>query len=85
VSWFLLYPQTGSLDIPHRQQDALSLEQPAIRYSDSGKHSNLFDETKWTECKLSVQDKDSWSVHEEERVAFEIKTDLIRAKGGGMA
>jgi hypothetical protein len=36
------------------------------------------------EYNLSVQNKESWSVHEEERVAFEIKTDLLTAEGGGV-
>jgi hypothetical protein len=32
----------------------------------------------------TVQIKDSWFVHEEERTAFEIKTDLVSAEEAGM-
>jgi len=28
--------------------------------------------------------KDEWSVHEEERIAFEIETDLVGDEEGGM-
>ena len=42
-----------------------------------------YNETDWTACKTSVQNKDLWSVHEEERIAFEIKTELAIVEGAG--
>jgi hypothetical protein len=43
-----------------------------------------FNETEWEAYEMSMQNKTLWSVHEEERVAFEIKTDLVSAEGAGM-
>ncbi|KAG0708001.1 hypothetical protein DFH29DRAFT_871255 [Suillus ampliporus] len=40
-----------------------------------------YNETEWTAYQNSVQNKDLWSVHEEERIAFEIKTRLTGAEG----
>jgi hypothetical protein len=42
-----------------------------------------YNETDWTAYKTSVQNKDLWSVHEEERIAFEIKTELVIVEGAG--
>ena len=42
-----------------------------------------YNETDWTAYKTSVQNKDLWSVHEEERIAFEIKTELVAVEGAG--
>ncbi|KAG0708012.1 hypothetical protein DFH29DRAFT_562124 [Suillus ampliporus] len=40
-----------------------------------------YNETEWKVYQNSVQNKALWSVHEEERVAFEIKTPLFGAEG----
>ncbi|OJA10098.1 hypothetical protein AZE42_07535 [Rhizopogon vesiculosus] len=71
----ILFP--GSLDVPHcRRQDAPPPpERPTIRYSQLGRA--FFDQTEWTVYDMALQNKDFWSVHEEERIAFEIKTDLV--------
>jgi len=42
-----------------------------------------YNETDWTAYKMSVQNKDLWSVHEEEQIAFEIKTELVIVEGAG--
>ncbi|KAG1790622.1 uncharacterized protein HD556DRAFT_682845 [Suillus plorans] len=49
-----------------RREDAPILERPKWKYN-------------WRPYENSVQDKDSWSTHEEERIAFEIKSPLTGA------
>ena len=41
----------------------------------------MVDATEWMAYEKAV--KDLWSIHEEERIAFEIKTDLISAEEAG--
>jgi hypothetical protein len=43
---------------------------------------SMVDQTEWMTYQKAFDDL--WSVHEEERIAFEIKTDLISAEDAGM-
>jgi hypothetical protein len=72
--------ELGSLDDPHRRQDVPFPEPPFVNYN----QTRMFNETEWAAYQTSMQNKTLWSVHEEERVAFEIKTDLVSAEGTGM-
>jgi hypothetical protein len=76
--------ELGSLDDPHRRQDVRFPESPLVTYNNTGSSMYTFNETEWEAYELSMQNKTLWSVHEEERVAFEIKTDLVSAEGAGM-
>jgi hypothetical protein len=40
-------------------------------------------ETEWKAYVNSVQNRDLWSIHEEERIAFEIKHPLAGVEGTG--
>jgi hypothetical protein len=43
-----------------------------------------YNETEWRVYENLVQNKDLWSMHEEERIAFEIKNPLAGAGRTGM-
>jgi hypothetical protein len=43
-----------------------------------------YNQTEWMAYQESFENKDLWTVHEEERVAFEIKTNLAGVEGAGM-
>ena len=43
-----------------------------------------YNQTEWMTYQESFENKDLWTVHEEERIAFEIKTNLAGVKGAGM-
>ncbi|KAG1717472.1 hypothetical protein EDB19DRAFT_1261096 [Suillus lakei] len=78
-----------------RRQDAPILKRPEFKHNNMDSNRDLFqvwmpskqvmtpdyNETEWMAYQNSVQNKELWSLHEEERIAFEIKTPLIGAKG----
>ncbi|KAG1729731.1 hypothetical protein EDB19DRAFT_2027683 [Suillus lakei] len=78
-----------------RQQDAPIPKRPEIKYNHTRLNRDLFqfrmpfqrsttpdyNETEWIIYQNSVQNKDLWSLHEEERIAFEIKTPLVSVQG----
>ncbi|KAG1779470.1 hypothetical protein EV702DRAFT_103564 [Suillus placidus] len=75
-----------------RRQDAPIPKRPEIKYNSTDSNHDLFqvripvqtpyyNETEWITYQNSVQSKDLWSVHEEERIAFEIKTPLVGVEG----
>ncbi|KAG0708003.1 hypothetical protein DFH29DRAFT_844028 [Suillus ampliporus] len=78
-----------------RREDAPIPKRPNVKYNYTEPNRDLFavplpfqntgnpdyNETEWTAYQNSVQNKDLWSVHEEERIAFEIKTRLVGAEG----
>ncbi|KAG2135331.1 hypothetical protein DEU56DRAFT_807650 [Suillus clintonianus] len=81
---------TCSLDLSHRRQDApIPIpKQPEFKYdlTDSNYLFQVqmpfyttadYNETEWATYQNSVQNKELWSLHEEERIAFEIKTPLV--------
>jgi hypothetical protein len=43
-----------------------------------------YNQTEWMTYQESFENKDLWTVHEEERIAFEIKTHLAGVEGAGM-
>ncbi|KAG1865220.1 hypothetical protein C8R48DRAFT_772919 [Suillus tomentosus] len=77
-----------------RREDAPILERPKLMYNWTVSNSDLFrarpfqnfgnadyNDTEWRAYENSVQNKDSWSVHEEERITFEIKNPLAGMAG----
>ncbi|KAG1717470.1 hypothetical protein EDB19DRAFT_1260961 [Suillus lakei] len=75
-----------------RREDAPIPKMPKLTYNWTASNNDLFrvrpfgsfgnpdyNETEWRTYENSVQNKDLWSVHEEERIAFEIKTPLAGA------
>ncbi|KAG2135329.1 hypothetical protein DEU56DRAFT_901841 [Suillus clintonianus] len=78
-----------------RREDAPIPKRPKIKYNSTGLNRDLFhvgmpfqdtkdadyNKTEWMTYQKSVQNKDLWSVHEDERIAFEIKTPLVSTEG----
>ncbi|KAG2062698.1 hypothetical protein BDR04DRAFT_1112065, partial [Suillus decipiens] len=76
-----------------RREDAPIPKTPKLTYNRTSMNSDLFkvrrpfgdpgnvdyNETEWKAYEDSVQNKDLWSIHEEERTAFEIKSPLTDA------
>ncbi|KAG1720260.1 hypothetical protein EDB19DRAFT_1918100 [Suillus lakei] len=75
-----------------RREDAPIPQRPKLTYNWTASNNDLFqvgpfgnfgnpdyNETEWRIYENSVQNKDLWSMHEEERIAFEIKTPLAGA------
>ncbi|KAG1859521.1 hypothetical protein DFJ58DRAFT_744615 [Suillus subalutaceus] len=73
-----------------RREDAPIPKMPKLTYNWPVSNSDLFrvgpfrnfgnpdyNETEWNAYENSVQNKDLWSIHEEERIAFEIKSPLV--------
>ncbi|KAG1815193.1 uncharacterized protein BJ212DRAFT_1481721 [Suillus subaureus] len=73
-----------------RREDAPIPKMPKLTYNWTVSNSDLFrvrpfhnfgntdyNETEWKAYENSVQNRDLWSMHEEERIAFEIKSPLI--------
>ncbi|KAG2036006.1 hypothetical protein BDR03DRAFT_476378 [Suillus americanus] len=73
-----------------RREDAPIPKMPKMTYNWTVSNSDLFrvgpfhnfgnpdyNETEWKAYENSVQNKDLWSMHEEERIAFEIKSPLV--------
>jgi hypothetical protein len=42
-----------------------------------------YNATEWSAYENSIQNRDLWSIHEEERIAFEIKNPLASVEGTG--
>ncbi|KAG2135330.1 hypothetical protein DEU56DRAFT_807644 [Suillus clintonianus] len=84
---------TCSLNLSRRRQDAPIPKQPEFKYNHTDSNYDLFqvrmpfymtadyNETEWATYQNSVQNKELWSLYEEERIAFEIKTPLVGEKG----
>jgi hypothetical protein len=96
VAMFYHILEAGSQNIPHRHAPLPKV--PELKHKFLDLNRDMFEvhapgtdwipdynETEWMAYQESFQNKDSWSVHEEERVAFEIKTTLASAEGAGMA
>ncbi|KIK44192.1 hypothetical protein CY34DRAFT_802892 [Suillus luteus UH-Slu-Lm8-n1] len=79
-----------------RREDAPIPKQPRWTYSNlMASNSDLFrvgpfqnprpgldyNETEWSAYENSIQNRDLWSIHEEERIAFEIKNPLAGVEG----
>ncbi|KAG1902450.1 uncharacterized protein F5891DRAFT_1216514 [Suillus fuscotomentosus] len=72
-----------------RREDAPILERPKLTHNWTVSNSDLFrvrnfqnvnyNETEWSAYENSIKNKDSWTIHEEERIAFEIKSPLAGA------
>ncbi|KAG1868525.1 hypothetical protein F4604DRAFT_914418 [Suillus subluteus] len=73
-----------------RREDAPIPKMPKLTYNQTVSNSDLFrvrpaqnsrspnyNEAEWRAYENSVQNKDLWSIHEEERIAFEIKSPLV--------
>jgi len=82
-----------ALSIPHRQQDAPLPEAPQFKNIPVDNRDLFqlptpgwnpeYNTTEWIAYKKTFENKDLWTVHEEERVAFEIKTTLVSAEEAG--
>jgi hypothetical protein len=87
VSCFVsLVPST---EHPDRREDAPIPKMPKLTFNWTVSNSDLFrvgplqnfrspdyNETEWRAYESLVQNKDLWSMHEEERIAFAIKNPL---------
>ncbi|KAG1845783.1 hypothetical protein C8R48DRAFT_779788 [Suillus tomentosus] len=75
-----------------RREDAPILERPKLTHNWTASNSDLsrvrpiqnfgnpnYNKPEWRAYKNSIQNKDSWSMHEEERISFEIKNPLASA------
>lgn len=81
------------MSIPHRQQDAPLPEAPQFKNIPVDDRDLFqlhppgwnpeYNTTEWIAYKKTFENKDLWTVHEEERVAFEIKTTLVSAEEAG--
>jgi hypothetical protein len=73
-----------------RREDAPIPKMPKLTYNWTISNSDLFrvrpwqsmgnpdyNETEWRAYENSVQNRDLWSMREEERIAFEIKSPLV--------
>jgi hypothetical protein len=73
-----------------RREDAPIPKIPRLTYNWTVSNNDLFrvrpfqssnnldyNETEWSAYENSIQNKDLWSMHEEERIAFEIKSPLV--------
>ena len=73
--------ETGSLSVPCRRTDVPFPQRPIPKYN-TDMCQSMVSQTEWMAYQKAFDDL--WSVHEEERIAFEIKTDLISAEDAGM-
>ncbi|KAG1859524.1 hypothetical protein DFJ58DRAFT_875232 [Suillus subalutaceus] len=71
-------------DAPIPEMPKLTYNQTAVSNSDlfrvrpaQNSRSPNYNEAEWRAYENSVQNKDLWSIHEEERIAFEIKSPLV--------
>ncbi|KAG2135328.1 hypothetical protein DEU56DRAFT_949282 [Suillus clintonianus] len=73
-----------------RREDAPIPKRPTVKYNSTlnrdlfqvrgpsqASRNSEYNETEWRVYENSIQNKDLWSVHEEERIAFETKTPLV--------
>jgi hypothetical protein len=80
----------SSTEHPYRREDAPIPKMPRLTYNWTVSNNDLFrvrpfqssnnldyNETEWSAYENSIQNKDLWSMHEEERIAFEIKSPLV--------